>query len=371
MTAGSYRVETHFRSGDVSGNVYKQPLILYPLASLLSGFFVFSLSKFFSGRLFLGNPQTDVQNFSVVRSIPGTSVTTYHCFLEPDAPIAASEKDEKCLAKSGKDLPTLFLEGDSIAHALVPLLGEMFSARLYNASFFGRGGCVFPFVEPWPGNRHRAQRYQNCLPHGKIREHALLSRVRPGDYVLIATANSYVQSPESQTRYLKEVGRLAQRLEAKQAGLILFSPLPTFPDRAPINKPLSLCFAEWYVSKWTLVSGCQPATRSREELWRSSASMRDLQARLKGEHTNIKVFDPFPLLCPPGRQQCSTHANEMMYFLDGIHLTSVGARSLYPAFRSFLQALHTRPRYGLEGAIGQEHQHGSRPKQGPIGWMER
>lgn len=98
--------------------------------------------------------------FPVSRNIKGTSITTYNCFVEPDAPVDVSKENGKCLVNWNPLLPTLFVEGDSIAHSLIPMLELLHENRRYNISFFGRGGCITPFVKPWPHNRYLLPRFQ-------------------------------------------------------------------------------------------------------------------------------------------------------------------------------------------------------------------
>lgn len=335
-TMGSYWIETRFRFGDVSSNWRRQPLILYPLATLLTAFPVFLMSKLFANKIFLGNPTNSPQNFSVSRSIPGTTIATYNCFLNPDAPVSASKENNQCQSGSNPSLPTLFFEGDSIAHSLIPMLERLYESGLYNISFFARGGCVTPFVKPWPGNRHLMDRYRGCSQHAQLRQEAIFSKIKPGDQVVLATTNSYVQGPEAQASYLAAVSALAQKLESRKAGLILFSPFPVFTDRASIKTPLSLCFKEWFRPNWSIPSDCNPAKVDRHKIVEYNSVIKDLQAKLRNQHKNIKVFDPLPILCPPDQGECSTHINGTMMFYDGLHLTGSGGRYLYPAFRSFL-----------------------------------
>lgn len=337
-TRASYWVETKFRFGDISASWQKQPLVVYPFLTILTAFFVAGISKFASSALFLGDASRSPQNFTVRRSIRGTTVNTANCFLDPEAPLQASAND-KCQAGENPNLPTLFFEGDSVSHSLIPMLERLYESKNYNISFFGRGSCITPFVKPWPGERHLLTRYKNCPEHAQIRERAVLAKIKPGDQVVLVTTNAYVQGQESQANYLEVISRLATTLEAKGAGLILFSPFPDFAQRTSIKTPLSLCFQEWFRPAWALPQDCNPATVDSRGLLEYANIMKNLQAQLKQKHRNIRVFDLFPILCPPGKDQCSTHLAGTMMFYDGIHLTASGGRYLYPAFQSFLRAV--------------------------------
>ena len=337
-TWASYGVETKFRFGDISSTGLKQPLLLYPLASLFTGGFIFFLSRSGGQYIYAGNPAVDPENFAVTRRIRGTPIATHRCFLEPTAPAMASQHSEACLVRSRPGKPTLFLEGDSISHSMLPLMESIYTSQNHNVSFFARGGCPMPYIEPWAEDRHRLPRYQACRQHAQLREAFVLAQIRPGDQLVLVTS-TYGQGPRSEASTLAAISKLAENLQQKRAGLILFSPLPTFAERAAIKTPLSLCFPEWFRPTWARPADCNPFSVSREPLLQSTQPMRDLQNRLKMRHNNIRIFDPFPILCPPGQPTCSTHQGGVMMFSDGIHLTAAGARNLYPSFQAFLQTI--------------------------------
>ncbi|MEB3333983.1 MAG: acyltransferase family protein [Cyanobacteriota bacterium] len=336
LTRLSYGVETTFRYGAVSGKGRQQPLVLYPLASLATAGFVLALDQLAAGRLYQGKSGIDPRNFSITRRVSGTTIDSASCFLEPTAPVEASQHSERCLAQINPKLPTLFLEGDSISHSLVPLLEPLHASGQFNVGFFARGGCPMPYMEPWAENRHRLPRYQACRGHGTSRQAWLLSKVRPGDQIILATTN-YVLGPASEASYVSAISHLATQLEQRGAGLILVAPLPVFAERAAIKTPLSLCFPDWFHPTWAIPSECQPFDASRQDLRQATEPVRALQARLQGQHPNIRIFDPFPLLCAPSQQRCSTHRHGLMVFNDGIHLTLSGARLLVPQWRAFLE----------------------------------
>lgn len=338
VTSASYWIETKFRFGDIRGIGPRQPIFLYPLAALFTAGFVFSLSRYGSTFIYSGNQKTDPENFSTTRSVRGTSIVSYKCFLEPTAPVEASKNSNECLIRTRPELPTLFLEGDSISHAMIPLLEHVYESHQFNVSFFGRGGCPMPYLEPWTDNRHRLPRYQKCRKHAQLREDFVLKNLKSGDQLVLVTT-TYAQSPQSMASYADAISRLAEALGRRGAGLILFSPLPVFAERASIKSPLSLCFPEWFRPSWAIPHECRPFFANREELLQATQPMRELQERLKTKHDNIRVFHPFPLLCPPGQRLCSTHRDGVMFFNDGIHPTATGARSLYPQFQSFLKTI--------------------------------
>lgn len=337
-TIASYRVETRFRFGSSGKRGLQKALLTYPLLSLATGSLVYVATSLFADRIYLGLSKVDPQNFSVRRSVQGTSISTYRCFLEPTASARASQGSPECLAITKQQRPTIFLEGDSISHSLLPLLETLHSSGGYNVSYFGRGGCALPFFEPWAENRHLLPRFQGCREHAHIREDFILSHIQPGDRLLLVT-NTYVQGLASEAGYQAAMAKVAEKLQRKQADLILFSPLPVFTERTTIQTPLSLCSPEWYRPQSVLPIACKPFAVDRNPLLQGSQSMRYLQHRLQQQHSNIHIFAPFPILCPAGQPSCSTHRQGVMLFNDRLHLTPTGAKSLAPAFQAFLQRL--------------------------------
>jgi hypothetical protein len=51
---------------------------------------------------------------------------------------------------------------------------------------------------------------------------------------------------------------------------------------------------------------------------------------------NARVWDPFPILCPPGTQ-CSGYSSGHPLFFDSDHISGYGARLVYPAFEAFVK----------------------------------
>jgi peptidoglycan/LPS O-acetylase OafA/YrhL len=343
-TTGSYWLENKFRFSAFGPNRWLQPLFLYPMAMLFTGFTMVLYAKPLASKVFLGSSVHSPQNFTITRSIPGTTITTYNCFIEPDAPVDVSKSNPKCMSVWNPDLPTLFFEGDSIAHSLIPMLGLLHSTHQYNISFFARGGCVTPYIQPWPDNRHRLPRYQGCAEHAKIRVNAVLAKIKPGDQLVLATTNAYVQSEESQASYRKAISDLAQMLEHREAGLIIFSPFPYFSDRTSIKNPLSLCFQEWFRPRWAIPPDCQPSLAERRAIIANNSIITKLQRELQQKHKNIHIFDPLPILCPKSQDKCSTHIKSTMMFFDGLHLTGSGAEFIAPAFQSFLTDINPAKR---------------------------
>ena len=245
------------------------------------------------------------------------------------------------------DRPTLYFEGDSHAHALMALVQQTLQEGSCNISLFARGGCLTPYFSPWPGGSQDDEKYKLCRAHYRSRARYLQSALKPGDRVVVV---SFVHGPfdsvHTGTSYRDSVLNLARDVQNKGASLVVFAPIPVFADAAKIAFPLSLCRAEWFRPSWALSAACQPAQVKRDREIRVTSSFRDLLLALDREVPAIKVFDPFPILCPVGQEFCSTYSGSQRIFRDVNHLNDAGALKLYSSFRAFLARIDAGSPHG-------------------------
>jgi hypothetical protein len=212
-----------------------------------------------------------------------------------------------------------------------------------NVAFFSRGGCPIPWFTPWAKQRHNLERYKLCKEHSLQRLAGRLEDVRPGDQLVLSSklpgylldANPKVQA-QSMASYASAIRNLARELQKRGAGLIITGPLPTFKNRPAISVPMSLCQREWYRPFRELPPGCAPTFVSRADQVERLSPLQALLLSLEKEISNLHVFQPFPLLCPPADRQCSTHRGERMLFVDSNHLSREGLKVLEEPFLNFL-----------------------------------
>lgn len=346
LTVVSYRFETFFRNHRFREGLQAKPLILYPLAALLTAILSLLIQGPGKWAVFLGNRGNNMVDTSNMKRIAGTSINTINCFREPIAPLEQNSTFPTCLSSQDDQRPTLYFEGDSHTHAIMPL-GEMILRQGdFNVSFFARGGCPFPSFSPMVGDRDTLPRYRLCAPHAQQRLDELLPRLKAGDALvlvsMIAENFNSARNPsasESRKNYVKTINSLAAALETRRANLILFAPLPVFPDRPRIMAPLSICTPEWFRPSQPVSAACAPATIARSEHLRKVAAMREILQRLQRKNPNVHVYDPLDQICPATTPICSTHHNDTMLFSDSNHITNTAARSLYPSFRNFLKTM--------------------------------
>jgi len=246
------------------------------------------------------------------------------------------------------DRPTLYFEGDSHAHALMALVQQTLQEGSRNISLFAYGGCLAPYFSPWPGGGQNNEKYKLCRAHDRSRARYLQSALNPGDRVgVVSFFRGPVDSVHTGTSYRDSVLNLAREVQNKGASLVVFAPIPVFADAAKIAFPLSLCRVEWFPPFWALSAACQPARVKRDRETRVTSYFRDLLLALDGEAPAIKVFDPFPILCPVGQEFCSTYSGSQRIFRYGNHLTDAGALKLYPSFRAFLARIDAGSPHGF------------------------
>lgn len=342
----SYRLEWRCRFGALPDGAQRRPWLAFPLLALAGAALLVPLQGPLRSRLYRGRPALDAAQTSNTRRIAGTTISTARCFLDPTAPLLAPGADRLCRTPAVAGRPTFFFEGDSHTHALIPLGALLVRHDDVAVSFLARGGCPFPYFEPWHQNRHSAPRYRLCRDHARQRQEALAAQLRPGDRLVLSLGTTHYFGPDSASltpamarSYAAALEPVAQLAAARGASLVLFAPLPSFPQPA-IAAPLALCQPEWFRPAWALLPACAPVRLPRSQELARTAALRALQQqiqqRLQRRGLRVEQFDPFPVLCPPGQRLCATTADGLLLYQDGSHLTSAGAQRLHPAFRRLL-----------------------------------
>lgn len=326
-------------------------MLLYPLATAMAAGWLILLQGPLRAIAFLGNHSRLQDGTFNSKRIRGTAVSTANCFLDPNAPIRRSAAPDPCHAVRSPDRPTLFFEGDSHTHALIPLGGEILSRGHANVAFHARGGCPFPYFEPWRDNAQRSERYRLCRPHFENAMERISASLHPGDrLVLVSSLPNYFTSltgtalEAAKASYGARIQRIAATAQSRGAGVILFGPLPSF-EQKKIAIPLSLCSPEWFRPLWAIDPACRPVVRGRGEVLHEIQYLKIIQAELAARLKGVTLFDPFESVCPEEDTQCSTHRGLEPIYSDGNHLTHAGAVSLYPRFQSFLDRLDSSPRH--------------------------
>lgn len=337
----SFRLESRFRRPR-SRSARSHTLVLYPLLSLAVAAVLGMLQGPALGQLFVGDRRRIGLEFSNSRFVPGTSINTTHCFRDPLAPLSDPGQDRLCQVRRFPGKRMLFFEGDSHTEVLIPL-GEMLLNNGINVGFSARGGCPAPSFAPRALAAHTNPRYRFCPVDTGARLERRLRQIAPGDaLVLSSKTTGYVldrdptRSAAALAAFEGSIRALASRLAARQAELIVFAPLPTFAQRSSLAVPASLCLPEWYRPGRLASPGCLPSQADRRSELRRIAPLAQVLRSLEQELPNLRLFDPFPIVCPPSQGQCSTHRGDRMLFTDSNHLSRQGVRLLEQPFLAFV-----------------------------------
>jgi peptidoglycan/LPS O-acetylase OafA/YrhL len=338
LTLASYRLETVFRYGTLGG----LPLRVYIIVAGSAGVLLGLLQGSFKDVLFAGNRNNLQQGVSNMKKIDGTTVNTVNCFDEPVSPLRRSLTTELCLVKLNAKRPTLYFEGDSHAHALIPIGKSVLADGRWNIAFQARGGCPSPYFEPRSSNAHLAERYRLCGSHFESSVSFFSGNLRAGDQIVLVSnlpghfaTLSEVDRKSAEASYAVGVERLAALAHKRGAGVILFGPIPTFEERT-VNIPLSMCNIEWFRPAWSIDSVCRPMLRQRSKFESENARLNDFLRALASRLDHVSLFEPFDSICPRRSASCSTHRGGDMIYSDGNHLTNLGATSIYERFSGFL-----------------------------------
>lgn len=85
------------------------------------------------------------------------------------------------------------------------------------------------------------------------------------------------------------------------------------------------------------VKACMPYLVDRQSELIRLARIKTYLLTLEKEIPNLRIFDPFPIICPEGQRNCSSHRGETMLFTDSNHLSREGVRLLETPFVAFLE----------------------------------
>ncbi len=344
-TALSYRLECLFRYGHPALTHLGRPGLAYPAMTVLVAVFSLGLQGPLLGRIFLGKRSHTVGTTANMKRIGGTTVDTVHCFQEPTDPVARGDGPDPCLAlaRKGKNLPTLYFLGDSLTHVLIPLGEKLLASGRFNVSFMARGGCPVPFFSRWGEDAQIPARYRRCRPYADNEERRVMARLRPGDrVVLVSNLAGHLDGVPGPARrsaeasYAGAIRRLDAEVRRRGAELVLFGPLPSFPQEK-IGGPLTLCQAEWFRPAWSLGPQCQPVLRPRRKELAAIAPAQRLQERTIRDLAGTRLFSPFDSICPPTQDVCSSVRAGTLLYTDETHLTNAGALLLYPRLMAFLE----------------------------------
>jgi peptidoglycan/LPS O-acetylase OafA/YrhL len=249
-------------------------------------------------------------------------------------------------------LHDLYVIGDSHATALMTMLSKSAAEDAARVHLYLRAGCGFL--------RIRAAGTGECAEFGRMFTQELLQQSHPGDIVFLPSlrmeriATQFGGKPAKHA--LSEDQELAQgRREAQQwlesiqghgLRVVFMAPTPVF------GSPAFRC-SDWF-------NRDNPACDNglsidRADTLRRRATVVTEMHRFAQQYPEVRVWDPFDLLCPATR--CVASRNGHPLFFDGDHLSGYGNLYLYDSFLAQV----VRPNHGgwrAQGAHNTGHPRG-------------
>lgn len=235
--------------------------------------------------------------------------------------------------------PRVFVIGDSHALGYAPMYMLYVLETGAPVFFYRNGGCAFLSLRG-------SEAGERCRDNGAAAIQDMLTRLRPGDVVFLPSlrlprfagqenlggAEDVEQKVfGAEAVRIREVAsaeaeRVLRKLSDTGARIVLEAPKPIF------RSMIYMCSESYSWSNPVCKGG---TSMPREELLHLRSPILAAFRRLGDTVPNTRVWDPFPLLCPPA-DQCSAFRNGRPTFFDTDHVSGYGNRLLFPSFRDFV-----------------------------------
>ena len=265
--------------------------------------------------------------------------------------VIRGERPQCIVNPINKSNPTMYLLGDSHVQHYLPLFEEIRKTKDYGFEFYGRGGMPTGRRMEIKNNKFKDDTIsKNIVNH-------VLNKVSENDIVIISERhernfapkmlderhvppylffeqNNQISRKEATNRFGEYLKTLYREINKKNASLIIFQPTHSFKG---ITLPPNVC-RQWFSS---LNQECKKGLKINRELALDNLSyIREMHIRISEETNNgIKIFDPFPVLCPPNQIECTQILDRKPLYLDGDHLSEEGALIMKNNFLKILDDL--------------------------------
>lgn len=242
----------------------------------------------------------------------------------------------------------IFVLGDSHAAAYLTMLTEHALRSGATIVVYSNENCTFASLQP--------EREQGACPEradAAIKD--MIARGRPGDVVFLAAlrlarlSSQYSLLDEAKAREsMSGPSATARRAAAENALVAQLAPLAGHGMRMIIDAPKPIfrappfrC-ADWFDAGNPV---CAPGLEMpRDDLERYRRPVFDSLQRIAGRVPALRIWDPFPLLCPGS--SCSTFRDGKPLFFDGDHLSAHATRLLAVDFERVLRDAAAMPAGG-------------------------
>ena len=252
--------------------------------------------------------------------------------------------------------PLVAFSGDSHSLSMFPMSEVIAESGKYDVFSHSRDGCAFP--AQGHTSRKNCQEVQSSVARTIINE---ISRRKPGSIVV---ATSYLNShfgyggdhrgqftkhpggsrtsvDKNLKDYILESKLLAQDLRKYRALLVVVAPLPQHPLFS-----IETCVKEWFTPP--APPGCSETSAGYLQSQRSSI-LKSLY-RAQSEQSNLRVYDPFGVLCD--RNSCKAIIGSQYLYSDDDHLSKEGIRFIANDFLKFLGIKRSKNRTETRSSPG-------------------
>jgi peptidoglycan/LPS O-acetylase OafA/YrhL len=237
----------------------------------------------------------------------------------------------------------MFVLGDSHALALAPMLEQLSAERGMPISLFSGPSCGYIALR-----QPMANETPECLAFSRAVTDHVLAVSRPGDIVLLESArlirfgdewsgssisDMYEQMYNPYAAILRKAAEVdasewLRRFAEKKLEVVFVAPPPEF------KAPPFRC-SDWFNAMNPICVGRNQ--QSRNELESLRKPIVDTMASLAKAFPNVRIWDPFPILCP--KDICSAQHDGRPLFFDGDHLSGYGNMLMYPYFASAIASI--------------------------------
>ncbi|MDR2871625.1 MAG: acyltransferase [Xanthomonadaceae bacterium] len=245
---------------------------------------------------------------------------------------------------SDSDTPRLFAIGDSHTGAFMTMFHQTALATGSEVSIYTNGGC--PFISLAGNQEYKDPR---CNGYAVLSLEDILSKARHDDVLFLASLRLPRLVEQDAARDAVAIWEamfgeqaIAWRKEGEAHAIDVLKPFRERGMHIVFEAPLPLLRAppfrcsDWFNRDNPLCR--QSLTVSRDYLQQLRAPVLESYSRIIAALPGTVTWDPFPVLCPPGKTCNGMHDGKPLLF-DGDHLSGYGNRVLAPDFFEFLHTI--------------------------------
>jgi peptidoglycan/LPS O-acetylase OafA/YrhL len=227
---------------------------------------------------------------------------------------------ENCTAKPvGSATQTIWVLGDSHAGHLQGMLRGLHEATGLGVHVIETPGKQFPLLKGM-SSASREQIFNQILENIKPRDIIVVARL-----FMLRNKKWPPAVTSDVDEWIDGVRGLSNNMAKRNVSVLAFGPVPMFNFDTRRN-----CF-------WKIM-GHDDCTFERAPQFKVVNSVLEKLAAASTKSENLKIFDPFSVLCPATEKTCNAFSGEALLYRDADHINALGSQNLAKPFFDFLQA---------------------------------